>query len=317
MKIGFFCIKGLEAFIAPISARIATLPRYEVSENWISDFAGVQEQIAESDIVWLEWANEMSVSLTQQLANSLQNKIVIIRLHSYEALAQMHRSINWNVVSAVVFVADHIKKYCTLEHPNQIVIPNGIQLENFKFSQRTHGNDIAFIGGLSHKKGIMLLAHAFASLPINFKLHMAGEWQDDRERIYFAHIINELGISERVIYYGQMPHDQISDWLSDKNYILCTSPWESHNLSICEAMASGLKPLIHNFWGVTGIYPKEYVWSSFKDLSRMISADSPFDSFAYRKFIKKRYDFDDKIKRILDLIAYLQTFVPQSVKRAS
>ncbi len=308
MKIGFFCINGLESFVAPISQKLKDHPRYDVTENWITDLKDIEQRIAACDIVWFEWANEIAEIATYQLAQLLQQKIVILRLHSYEALAQKHHNINWDVVNTVIFVGRHVQRYCHLDHPHQCVIPNGIPVDQIKFRQHHHGEDIAFVGGLSHKKGIMLLAHAFSALPGNFKLHIAGEWQDDRERIYFAHITKMLGVAGRINYVGRLPQKDLFEWLGSKDYILCTSPWESHNLSICEAMAAGLKPLIHNFWGVETIYPGEYVWTDFHNLTWMVHPDSHFDSFAYRKYIKKHYDFEDKIRRITDLIAYLQSF---------
>jgi len=305
MKIGFFCIKGLETFIAPISKCLKQESDYEIEEHWLTNLDDIQSKIAACDVIWLEWANEMAETLTNKLTNVLQSKIVIVRLHSYEALIQKHRTINWEVVNAIVFVAEHVKKYCDLEHPHEIIIPNGIDLDQFEFSQKTHGNDIGFIGLLSHKKGIMLLVHAFNSLPKNFKLHIAGEWQDDRERIYFSHIIKEIGLSDRIDYVGQLPHDQVGSWMASKNYILCTSPWEGHPVAIAEAMASGIKPLIHNFWGAKKIYPPNLIWSTFSELNQMVSIDSPYNSYSYCQYINSHYSRKNQIKKIKDLIQYL------------
>jgi glycosyltransferase involved in cell wall biosynthesis len=308
MKVGFFCIKGLETFIDPIANQLEQSAKngFKVNKYYMTNMQGIDQKIMDSDIVWFEWANDIPVNLTLHRAELLGRKKVIVRLHSYEALAQMHEQINWTVVDTIVFVSDHIRKYCNIDHPHQIVIENGIDLDKFQFvGSKQHGCDIAVSGLLSAKKGIMLMAHAFQSLPDNFRLHIVGEWQDERERVYFAHMLDAFEMRDRVYFYGKMEHNQIPNFLADKNYMLCTSPWESQNLSLCEAMATGMKPLVHNFWGATHVYAPEMIWTSFDDLNAMVDPESTYDSFSYRQYIKHRFNQIDKLKKINNLFQYL------------
>ena len=307
IKVGFFCIQDLHNFIAPISDRLKKFSQFDVSEYWIKDFSGIRDKLMSPDVIWFEWANEVPIMLTDHFSEKLKDKTVILRIHSYEVLCALHSKINWQVIDHVVFVAEHIKTYCNINHPHQSVISNGIDLSEFKFNQKTHGDKIAFLAHLSSKKGVMLLAHAFAAMPANMQLHIGGAWTDERERVYFAHAIRELGIQDRVTYHGNIEHKDTSNFLSDKNYILVTSPWEADPVALCEAMATGCKPLVHKFWGADTLIPSDYLWFKFDELTQMVSPDSPFDAFAYRKFVKKYHDINDKVRRIADLISYVRS----------
>ena len=82
--------------------------------------------------------------------------------------------------------------------------------------------------------------------------------------------------------------DDVPAWLKDKQYIVCTSVLESQALGIMEAMACGVKPLIHNFVGARGIYGKQHLWNSIPEFVQM--ARSPdYDSAAYRSFVEENY----------------------------
>ena len=306
MHIGFFCIKGLENFVQPISNHFKKKSDHEVTEHWLSDLRDIMQRLEPCDIVWLEWANDIAINLTMHCAQLLKDKKVILRLHSYEALAQFHQQINWTVVDTVIFVSKHIQKYCCIDHAHQLVIENGIDMKQFEYvANKAHGTHVAIAGLFSHKKGVMLLAHAFASLPDNFNLHIAGEWQSERERVYLAHMVNAFNMQDRVHFYGRIDHDQMAGWMKDKNYVLCTSPWESQNLSICEAMATGTKPLVHNFWGADQVYLPKFIWTSFDDLNHMVHPSSEYDSLLYREYVERRFNHNDKVEKLDTLFNYL------------
>lgn len=130
-RIGFLCLQGLETFIKPIAAHFTG--NYEVRECYSNSMPEIQSIIDFSDLVFLEWMNELTVQTTQKIPQ-LKDKKVIVRCHSYEALQNFSNSVNWLVVDHLIFVADHVRDLVLKQYPklNEIVdisvIPNGVPI---------------------------------------------------------------------------------------------------------------------------------------------------------------------------------------------
>ena len=182
------------------------------------------------------------------------------------------------------------------------MIPNGIKINDLDFKERTKGFNIAYVGYLNFKKGPMLLLHAFHAIykrNANFKLFIAGRFQEPRYKLYFNQMIEKLGLQENVIFEGWQ--SDINQWLEDKQYILSSSLLESQHLSTMEAMAKGIMPLIHNFVGANTIYPEEFIWSTIDDLTSMIEKGN-YNSLDYRRFVENNYEFSPHIDKIHNLL---------------
>lgn len=315
-KLLMLCAPGLDTFARPVGRNLAA--QYDVRVAATSDRNSIIEQCSWADIVWLEFANEMAISVLS--SNLADDKRIIVRLHSYEALSGMHHLLRWDKVDHLIFVSKNIRDIVMpddrirvswkkppenfIQVPHSIV-PNGLEVNDFPFRNRdrAHGDNIAFVANLSSKKGIMLLVHAFhaltKALPRPFTLHLAGRTDEPRFGLYLSSMVGKLGLGGRMVFHGYI-HD-IRSWLNDKDYILCTSPIESQGMGIMEAMAMGIKPLIHDFVGAETIYPKAYLWASIDDLIGMLDSDH-YESATYRKFIEESYSFKETSRRIRQIL---------------
>jgi len=302
LKVAVLCIPGLESFLSDI---INFLSRYhDVRTCYSSNQKEIELAVKWADIVWLEWANELTVALTNH-ANILEGKRVVCRLHSYEAFAGYMQKIKWERINDVIFVADHIKNFVIQQIPkladfvqNIHVIPNGIDLNKFTFKERRKGFNLAYIGYINYKKGPMLLLHAFRELAqINDKYHLfvAGVFQDARYDLYFRQMIQEMGLEKNFHFDGWV--EDINGWLDDKQYAVCTSVLEGHPVGLMEAMARGLKPVIHNFVGARGLYPEKYIWNTIPEFVQKIT-ESSYDSSTYRHFIAEHYSLGLQLKKL-------------------
>jgi glycosyltransferase involved in cell wall biosynthesis len=247
-------------------------------------------------------ANEMAVHVTRNIP-TLSEKKVICRLHSYEAFADYPKQIEWNLITALIFVADHLKDI-TLELVPEVkktsihVIPNGINLDHWKFAKRKPGYEIAYVGAINYKKGSILLPHLFKAVydqDPKYRFHLAGEFKDARYALYFKQMLYELGIKNNFRIYNKV--DDVNAWLEDKNYIVSTSLLESQQLSLCEAMAKGIKPVIHNFVGARSLYPGEYIFNTMDEAVEMICSEE-YDSEKYRGFVSERYNMKNQLQKI-------------------
>jgi len=167
-KIAVLCLPGWESFLCDIVDYLKT--KYDVRTCFSDNMREVESAIRWADIVWLEWAHELAVSVTNHPA-LLEGKRVICRLHSYEALAGYPQKIKWENVHDLIFVAEHIKQIVQNQIPSIgrrvrciHVISNGIDLNKFPFKERKKGKNLAFLGSVNYKKGPMLLFHAFLDL---------------------------------------------------------------------------------------------------------------------------------------------------------
>ncbi|MFQ6125769.1 MAG: glycosyltransferase [Candidatus Heimdallarchaeota archaeon] len=170
------------------------------------------------------------------------------------------KRINFSIVSKVVLVSDVIKRELLKQIPGLkekvIIIPHGIQTQNFHFSnkkQRTR--KICVISSLIQLKRIDLIMKALKSID-NISLHIAG---DGRLLNNLMKLARELKIDGRTLFYGQIPHHEIPRWLLDKDIIINASDRESFAVSLIEGMSLGVIPLIRNWPGADEIYPNEFI----------------------------------------------------------
>jgi len=309
-KIAVVCLPGLESFLVDIVKFFES--KYEVKTCFTGNNEELKQVMGWADTVWVEWGNELAAAITQ--SDIIEGKHSICRVHSYEALSGYVSAINWNKFDDVIFVADHIRdlvfqqlaadpKSVTKDF-NTHLIANGIDVDKYKFSNRSPGKNIAFLGNMSAKKGPMLLIHAFYELVrtspfIKYGLSIGGHIQDPRFGLYLSHMIKEMKL-EKVVHFGNYIKD-VAGWLEDKNYIVCTSPLESQGLGIMEAMCMGIKPVIHNFVGAKNIYDEKYLWTTINDFVAMIG-DQEYNSLEYRSFVSKNYLLRYKLKDIAKII---------------
>jgi hypothetical protein len=93
----------------------------------------------------------------------------------------------------------------------------------------------------------------------------------------------------------------INLWLQDKDFIICTSPWESQNMGRMEAMCCGVKPLIHHFLGADLIYKKEWLWKNLDDLVQLYN-EPVYESQKYRDFVIMKYAHADMMKKLEEIV---------------
>lgn len=311
LRITFFIRPGLDNFISPQIDALS--PYYHTRKVLVSDFGVLEREMEESDICWFEWCDELAVAGSRQpLA---QKRIMICRLHSYEIFTHCIHLMNWQVIDQTIFDASHIRDYVlervpALHESHTSIIPVGLDMAKYTFADRKPGFHIAYVGYINHKKGPMLLLHAFKAIhdrDPRYKLFIAGTHQEARFQLYLHHMVKELNLSDSVQFDGWQAN--LDGYLEDKDYVLVTSPLESQHVSVMEGMAKGIKPLIHHFWGATALYEHDFLWSSIDQLVERV-VEEEYTSSRYRSYIEEHYALTDQT-------AKLQTLMQQMVAEAS
>lgn len=308
-RIVFFVKDGMNNFFEDIISGLSDT--YWVRKITVTNLKQVDAGMEWADICWFEWCDELAVYASRRPMAS--RKKIIFRLHSYEAFTDYIEKIVWTNINKVIFVAEHIRQYVLdnnekLDIGKTVVIPNGIDIARYSFKKRSKGFNIAYVGYINFKKGPMLLLHAFKAIhdkDCRYKLFIAGKYQEPRYKMYFDQMIEEMGLSDSVIFEGWQ--DDISRWLEDKDYILCTSVLEGNPVGLMEAMSRGIKPVIHNFVGARNIYPSKYIWNTIDEAVEMVTSDE-YDSVEYRSFIESNYSLKSQLQSIRAILDDLVSF---------
>jgi glycogen(starch) synthase len=127
-----------------------------------------------------------------------------------------------------------------------VVIPNGVDLHLFTNDRHTlpvEGRYLLAAGRFVPKKGFDTLLQAFAHLASEFtdvRLVLLG---DGPERGSLERLATTLGLNGRVLFPGQVEHQQVATWIRDSCAVVVPSRLEPFGLSALEALALG-KPVV-------------------------------------------------------------------------
>lgn len=261
-----------------------------------------------ADVYWFDFADNNVIAASNEFAEDLVAKKVIVRLHAVEAYLDFYSKINWNVIDHLIFVSDHIRrKVCeNYQFPDNLkihTIHNGIDLNKWTFKEREKGFNLAYLGNIVPAKGLLTFLHYLEFLVWHdkrYKIYLAGlNRLHGREGEYFEHYLKRTGLKDHWIEEPEVAN--VDKWLDEKdiNFLIQPSLAESFSLVVGEAMAKGIKPIINNYWGSEEIWPKDLIYSGFHDFVEII--EGSYNSKTYRDYIK-RYSLDDTMKQISEIL---------------
>lgn len=254
-----------------------------------------------ADIIYTPWANEPLI----YLSNKKNNTLLVSNIRSYEIFFdESMASIAWDKIDGLIFVADHVRQIANEKWQHQLssipqtTIYNSVELGNYPFTKKTSGKNIGYVGYLNAKKGIELLLQCIneaVKLDSEYCFHIAGEFQGERYEHYTEHLISQMGLEKNINYHGWVKN--IPEFLNDMNYVISTSPWEGCPNNIIEAMACGVKPLIHNWRGASDIFPPELVFNSIGEFISILKS-SDYDSLSYRDYVSENFNTEKQLPKI-------------------
>lgn len=293
-RLAFLSSANMDSFLGPIVDYFSR--RHEVRKVVVTDAAQVTEAMSWADLCWFEWCNEPLIYATS-LPKSCK---IVCRLHRYEAFTNMPQAVQWEKVDLLLGACNsYVLKALRQQVPDldkKVMVRqvlNGIDIDRYKLVERARGKDIACVGYLHPRKNPMFLLHCFKALldqDPGFRLHFAGTYQDPALQQYIDYMVDRLGLSQAVVFAGWQK--DVFAWLGDKHYIVSASIGEGHPFNISEALATGLKPAIHNFPGAEELYPPEFLFNTVEEFCR-IMLEREYDPRQYRQFVESRYSLEE------------------------
>lgn len=276
--------------------------RFDARKFVIDEIEQVDEAMRWGDICWFEWCDQLFVYGSRR--PEARVKPVVCRLHRFEALTDLPRQVEWANVDRLVLVADHLRELLEQSVPDidrrvrMEVIPNGVDIDRYVFRERNHGFRVALVGYLHLRKNPMMALQILRKLvdrDARYTLHVAGTFQDPLAHLYWGRLIEAMELERHVCWDGWQ--DDMDAWLEDKDYILSTSVHESFGYAIAEAMAKGIKPVVHRFPYAEEIWTPGMLFNTIDEAVHMIASGS-YASARYRAFIASRYGLAQQVRHV-------------------
>jgi glycosyltransferase involved in cell wall biosynthesis len=227
----------------------------------------------------------------------------IFFLRRYELFSGGLKKVNWKDVDALIVVNSWIMdvvrenfKERGIETPVHLIY-NGTDLSNWKYKERKPGNMIGMACHVHPKKNLPLALQILAKLPEDYELHIAGEIQDACTAEYLNHLANRL--KRKIYLYGHIPREHLDAWWDQMNYCLSTSLSEGNPNNVIEAMAKGIKPVIHSWPGSEDQFPQFNRFNNVDEAVKQI-LELEYTSGFYREWVSRFYGLEN-YNRVLDI----------------
>lgn len=204
------------------------------------------------------------------------------------------RAVTWRNVQAVILCGGQPLVQEFFEHIGQP--PAGLSVltaepvihpEQATFQPRKKGKRIAAFGPWDARRNPMFALMCFQKLHYldpDTRLHLGGQFTDAAAEHYVRHLIETLELDNVVFLDG--PIGDMKKWLRDKHYVLSTSIDGTGMEDIWQAMAFGLRPVVHRFPGVEQRLDSAYVFTLAEDFCDQV-LNGPYDAAAHRAYVEQ------------------------------
>lgn len=258
---------------------------FALAKNW--------NGVSKHDIVIHGWASGAT--------HPVPGATNIMFMRRYELFAGGMGMVDWKKIDHLICVntwiagvAKNTFKEMGVTTPISVIY-NAADTGKWTFKQRTGNHRIGMACHIHPKKNLPLALQILAELPEKYELHIAGQVQDPCTAEYLNHIAKRM---RRAVYlYGHV--DDLNEWWETMGCCLSTSLSEGNPNNVIEAMAKGIKPVVHRWPGAEVQFPPECLFTTAKGAADIITRPS-YESIAYRQWVDVNYS-DKNIKKVVDM----------------
>jgi glycosyltransferase involved in cell wall biosynthesis len=251
-----------------------------------------------------EWLVERRKTIPWDI-HEYTGKKIIVRPIDIEVWQGHHAYDNmWNAVDDVIFLAPHIQQIMMADSRpqqgafKQHVIPCGVNLDRWTYKDRSDGFKIGVVAERWVSKGVdyvIQIAMRLREIDERYRVYWLGKnndyhWEHEYLRDIIGHLDLPITLEEDYV-------DNLNEWWEDKNYVLHASHKETYAYAVAEAMAKGIKPIFHRYYGADATWPG-LTWTSIDEAIDLIT-EQRYDSVSYRQYL---------IDHHLDLESMMQSF---------
>lgn len=285
-----------------------------------------------ADIIYIEWCETPAIEASRLKAHydgvydhmgvrgerekqhsgdfDWSGKQIYIRAIDIDVYYGHYGSVQWENITGLIYIAKHIYGKMSYPWPEKLRfahIPLSIDVEAWKFQERDgSGRNIAWVNHHWSAKGMPLMLQALHRLvevtgDKTWKLHVVENGRSTEWWLfdYLNHMIKALGLEDNVVWHHD-PVPNVDEFLDGMDYAVTSSHKEAFSLFSAEALAKGIKTLIHNWWGAEDVWPKELVWTSIEDFANKMWTGK-YDSKHFRE-VASQYDKSVEIQKLREFL---------------
>lgn len=223
----------------------------------------------------------------------LSNKRIICNPIDIEVWQGHFAAAKWDIIDDCVFIAPHIRNLVDPEalpgyNPNMRIhtVPMAVNLDRYRYREHQPGFNIAVISERWISKGtdyILQIALKLKAIDSRYKITWLGRWSETQwEQAYMTEFVEHHQLPIEFINYLE-GDNAVDEFLEDKDYLLHASHKEAFSMATAEAMAKGIKPVLHRFYGADDLWP-DLTWDSIDQAVTELTNDK-YDSNAYRQYL--------------------------------
>lgn len=260
-----------------------------------------------SESLQQEWIKD-GVMVSDMHDMDLTGKKVIVRPIDIEVWQGHHANARlWDIVDDCIFIAPHIRDIMMADSRPQEsnmqihVIPCAVDLEKYTFKVRELGYNIGIVSEVWESKGVdyvLQIALKLRDIDPRYQITWVGKFQDYHwDKAYMDDFIQRNHLPIKFLDWVE----SVDDFLDDKNYLLHASKKEAFSYATAEAMAKGIKPILHRFYGADVLWPG-LTWNSIDEAVAMIT-NKVYDSQSYRDYlVEMRYTLPQMMESIQQVL---------------
>jgi len=229
---------------------------------------------------------------------------------------QWAREVRWENVHIVVQIGSAAVEEALVQQVPDIrtrtrltVIPNGVNLDRYRFRRRERGKHLACVGCLTMETNPAFLLQCMQKLhyvDCQYKLFLAGTFESPMLEQYVRHMVETLDLTD-VVFFEPYPGD-LNAWLEDKHFIVAAGIGESQVKGVLAGMACGLKPVVHNFPGAEKLFSRQYSFNIAEQFCEQVRSGD-YDPEDYRRFIEQHFAVADQLDKVNGILAQLESEV--------
>ncbi len=261
------------------------------------------------DIVYGEYIQGGVVEAVNDENNT---KPTVVRGIDIDLYFGHYMGLDFDRCKALLFINDYIREWSLQKYfgakgkmPQCPVktVKLGTDLNDWLFRKREKGGKtIGWLNEFYSGKGVQLLAQVIyetVKKDSSVRFEVVGNTTEVWLEKYFEEFLKRNKLEGNVNRIQSVA--SVDKWMDKLDYILSTGMKECMSLPLIEAMAKGIKPVIHSWWGADQLYPPKFVYDSAEQASCMFF-DEEYNSEEYRDFVDKNYNLDTQVKQLNEIM---------------
>jgi len=126
-----------------------------------------------------------------------------------------------------------------------VVIPNGVNLKEFRNYERWHGSRrvVLYVGRLERYKGVQYLIEALPRLDNNTLLEIVGQGPYEKNLVKLA---RRLHVEDRAEFHQNLPRKTLLQKYFSSSLLALLSQYEAYSIVIAESLVAGMHCIVAN-----------------------------------------------------------------------